>query len=151
LLAVVGIFITLFAVLGIFIGVQRADWMFLSVVVTAAAVFFLLLQVLRLEIAPTGFKYRNLSGSREVAFADVGRAYIEVVRAESAPQGAAIFWVERRNGSRMKVNLHTFPVEAAAVLFLALEANGIRIEVPDAWAAGRMAQQVRAAQARLRK
>jgi hypothetical protein len=150
LFAVVGVFTSLFAVLGLFIAVKKGDWTFLAVVVGVAAVLFLLLQVLRLEVGPSGFRYRNLSGSREVAFADVGRAYFEVVRAKNAPQGVAAFWVERRDGERVKVNLRTFPVEAAAVLFTALEAYGIQIEVPDAWATRRMAEQVRAAQAKLR-
>jgi hypothetical protein len=51
----------------------------------------------------------------------------------------------------VKVNLRTFPVEAAAVLFTALESHGIQIEVPDRWATRRMAEQVRAAQAKLRR
>jgi hypothetical protein len=151
LLVVVGVSALLFAALGGFIAVKKGDWTFLGVVVVVAAVLFLLLQALRLEIGPTGFKYRNLSGSREVAFADIGRAYFEVVRAEYAPQGVAAFWVERCDGARVKVNLRTFPVEAAAVLFTALESHGIPIEVPDAWAARRMAEQVRAAQAKLQK
>ncbi|MCE9530463.1 MAG: hypothetical protein K8T89_04930 [Planctomycetes bacterium] len=149
LLVVVGIFAALFAGLGAFIAVKKGDWSYFGIIVAAAAFFFILLQVLRLEIGPKGFKYRNLSGSREVAFADVGRAYIEVLRAKNAPQGAAGFWVEQRDGSRVKVNLRTFPIEAAAVLFTALESHGVQIEVPDLWAARQMAEQVRAAQAKL--
>ena len=151
LLVVVGIFASALAALGVFIALKKGDWTFLGVVVAVAAVVFLLLQVPRLEVGPAGFKYRNLSGSREVAFADIGRAYFEVVRAQYAPQGVAVFWVERRDGGRVKVNLRTFPVEAAAVLFTALESPGIQIEVPDAWATRRMAEQVRAAQAKLRR
>jgi hypothetical protein len=150
LLVVVGIFAALFAVIGLFIAVKQGDWSFLAIVILAAGGFVLLLQVLRLEIGPTRFKYRNLSGSREVAFADVSRAYFDVVRSDYAPQGAARFWVERRAGGRVKVNLRTFPTEAAAVLFTALEGHGIQIEVPEAWAARRMAEQVRAAQSKLR-
>ena len=151
LLVVVGIFASLLAALGVFIALKKGDWTFLGVVVGVAAVLFLLLQVPRLEVGPAGFKYRNLSGSREVAFADIIRAYFVVVRAQYAPQGVAVFWVERRDGGRVKVNLRTFPVEAAAVLFTALESHGIQIEVPDAWATRRMAEQVRAAQANLRR
>jgi hypothetical protein len=150
LFAVVGVLASLLAALGVFIVVKKGDWTFLAVVVGVTAVLFLLLRVLRLEVGPAGFKYRNLSGSREVGFADVGRAYFEVVRAGNAPQGVAAFWVERRDGERVKVNLRTFPVEAAAVLFTALEAHGIQVEVPDAWATRQMAEQVRAAQAKLR-
>src|SRR5712692_2856545 len=128
LLVVVGILASALAALGVFIALKKGDWTFLGVVVAVAAVVFLLLQVPRLEVGPAGFKYRNLTGSWEVAF-----------------------WVERRDGGRVKVNLRTFPVEAAAVLFTALESHGIQIEVPDAWATRRMAEQVRAAQAKLRR
>ena len=148
-LAVVGIFMALFAALALVIAVKQGDWTTLAVVASVAAGLFLLLQVLRLEVGPDGFKYRNLSGSREVAFADVGRAYVDVVRADIAPQGVARFWVERVDGRRVKVNLRTFPIEAAAVLFTALEAHGIDIEVPDGWAARRMVEQIRAAQAKM--
>jgi hypothetical protein len=149
LYAVIGVFVLLFAALGAFIVVKRGDWTYLAVVVGAAAVLFLLLQLLRLEVGSDGFKYRNLSGSREIAFTEVRRAYIDVVRSEYAPQGAARFWIERRDGGRVKVNLRTFPVRAAAILFTALEAHATQIEVPEEWAARRMVQQVRAAQAKL--
>jgi hypothetical protein len=151
LLVVVGIFAGLFAALGVFLAVKKGNWTVLAIVVAFAAVLFLLLQLQRLEIGGTSFKYRNLSGSREVTFADVGRAYFEVVRAKNAPQGVARFWIERRDGSRVKINLRVFPVEAAAVLFTALESHDVEIEVPDAWAARRAADQVRAAQAKLRE
>ena len=103
LFAVVGVFTALFAALGVLLAVQKGNWTFLVVVVVVTAVLFLLLQVLRLEVAPTGFRYRNLSGSRDVAFGDIGRAYLEVVRAKNAPQGVAAFWVERRDGGRVKL------------------------------------------------
>ena len=150
LLAVVGFFALLFGALGVSVVVKRGDWTVLLIALGAAAVLLLLLQVLRLEVGPGGFRYRNLSGSREVAFADVGRAYFEVVRATNAPQGVAAFWVERRGGGRVKVNLRTFPVRAAATLFTALEAHGIAVEVPDDRAARRMADQVRAEQVKMR-
>jgi hypothetical protein len=142
LYAVIGVFVSLFSALGALIVVKRGDWTFLAVVVAAA--LFLLLQVLRLQVGFDGFKYRNLSGSREVAFAEVGRAYMDVVRSQHSPQGVARFWIERRDGRRVKVNLRTFPVQAAASLFTALEAHDIQIEVPDEWAARRMVEQIRA-------
>jgi len=150
LLAIGGVFASLFAALGIAIAVKKGDWMFLMVDIGVVAVLFLLLQVLRLEVRSDGFKYRNLSGSREVLFAEVSRAYIEVVRASRAPQGVGVFWVERRDRGRVKVNLRTFPIQAAAALFTALEMHGIQIEVPDEWAARRIADQVRAEQAKMR-
>jgi hypothetical protein len=150
LVVVLCIFASLFGALGLFTGAKRGDWTFLVIGVGIPAVLILLLQVLRLEITLDGFKYRNLSGSREVAFKDVSRAYFEVVQAVKAPQGVAIFWVERRDGKRVKINLRTFNIEAAAVLFNGLEAHGIEIGVPAEWAARRMADQVRAAQAKMR-
>jgi hypothetical protein len=80
----------------------------------------------------------------------ISRAYIEVVLTTKTPQGAASFWVDRRGGERVKVNLRSFPVEAAAVLFNALESHGLQVEVPDEWASDRMLKQIRAAQAKLR-
>lgn len=149
LLVVLGVFATLLATLGIFIWLRRGDWKFLGIVVVTSFLLFFLLQLLRLEIASTWFKYRNLTGSRKVDFTDIGRAYFEVLNTHKSPQGVAVFWVERRDGSRMKINLRTFPVEASAVLFNALESHGIQIEVPDAWSVRRTVDQIRAAQAKL--
>jgi hypothetical protein len=150
LLGVVRFFTVAFTALGIFVVVKKGDWTLLAVTGVVALLFVLLLQLLRLEISSTGFRYRNLSGSREMAFADVGRAYFEVVRGTNSPQGVAAFWVEGRDGKRVKVNLRTFSVQAAAALFTALESNGIQIEVPDEWAAKRVVDQVRAVQAKQR-
>lgn len=144
---VIGILSILFVGLGVAIGVSRGNWTFLAVAAAAATVLFLLLQVLRLEVGPAGFKYRNLSGSREVAYADVSRAYFEVVRAEGAPRPAVAFWVDRRVGGRVKVNLRTFPIRAAAALFTALETHGISVEVPDEPEAHRVNDQIKAARA----
>ena len=149
LYAVVGFFAAIFAALGVAILVTRGDWTVLVIAVGVFAALALLLQVLRLEVGPAGFRYRNLSGSRQVAFADLTRAYFEVVHAEQSPRPVAAFWVDRRAGKRVKVNLRTFPVRAAAVLFSALEAHGVAIEVPDEPSARRVADQVRAAQAKL--
>lgn len=90
-----------------------------------------------------------MSGSRDICFTEIRRAYLEITRTRHALHGVATFWVEQNDGMRVKVNLRTFPLEAAAVLFTALEAHGIQIEVPDEWAARRMAEQVRVAQAKL--
>jgi hypothetical protein len=148
---VVGAFFAWFVVLAVFIAVKKGDWNFFTAIIVIALAFRILLQILRLEIGPLGFKYRNLSGSREVAFAEVARAYFKVVHSDYAPQGAAAFWVERSNGSPVKVNLRIFPTEAAAVLFTALVEHGIRIEVPEVWSAQRIALEVRAAQSKLRE
>jgi hypothetical protein len=150
MLVVVGVFAVLFVGLGTAVLVARGDWKALAVAASFFAALFLLLPLLRLEIGPAGFRYRNLSGSREVAFADIRRAYFEVVEDGYAPWGVAAFWVERRTGGRVKVNLRTFSVEGAAALFTALEQHGVVIEVPDRWAARRVAHQVRAAQAKMR-
>src|SRR5262245_51172140 len=83
LLITVGAFASFFATLGIVIGVRRGDWTFLALVTGVVAALFLLLQILRLEIRPDGFKYRNLSGFREILFADVQRAYIAVVKSNA--------------------------------------------------------------------
>jgi hypothetical protein len=90
LYAVIGVFVSLFAALGALIVVKRGDWTFLAVVVGVAAALFLLLQVLRLQVGFDGFKYRNLSGSREVAFAEVGRAYMDVVRSQHSPRCSSV-------------------------------------------------------------
>jgi hypothetical protein len=145
LYVVIGFFASIFIVGGFVIGFRRGDWSFLAQMAGATAVLFLLLRVLRLEIRTDGFKYRNLTGSRKVEFADVSRAYLNVVRAEAVPQGVAVFWVERKDGSKVKINLRTFPVEAAAILVTALESHGIHVEVPDASAAQQFEKQVRAA------
>lgn len=146
---VLGVFLTVFAGFGVTIGLKNGDWTFLAVIVGLASAVFFLVQILRLEIGPAGFQYRNLSGSRDICFTEIRRAYLEITRTRHALHGVATFWVEQNDGMRVKVNLRTFPLEAAAVLFTALEAHGIQIEVPDEWAARRMAEQVRVAQAKL--
>jgi hypothetical protein len=65
LYAVVGVFALLFVTMEVFIAVKRGDWTFFAVVVGGSVVLFLLLQVLRLEVSPDGFKYRNLSGTTQ--------------------------------------------------------------------------------------
>lgn len=147
LYVVVGGFATLFAAVSIFAAIKQGDWTLPAAVVGGTAVAFGALQVLRLEVGPDGFKYRNLSGSRGVEFAEVSRAYFEIVTANGV--SVAAFWVDRSSGKRVKVNLRTFPIRAAAVLFPALEARGIAIEVPDHRGTRRARDQVRAAQAEL--
>jgi hypothetical protein len=149
LFVIVGIFAAFFIALGVVIAVKRSDGTFLAVAGGGTAVLFLLLCWLRLEIRPDGFTYRNLSMNRAVAFADVERAYFETLTADVAPQGVATFWVGLRDGKAIKVNLRTFPIRAAALLFTALERHGIPIDVPNTWAAQRMARQIREEQARL--
>jgi hypothetical protein len=143
LYVLVGLLVSLFIGLGIAVAIRREDWTFLAVAGGGAVVLFLLLLVLRLEVRHEEFAYRNLSGSRTVPFTDIERAYFETVHADAAPQGVAVFWVEVRGGKRVKVNLRTFPIRAAALLFATLERHGVPIQVPDTWAAKRMNRQVR--------
>ena len=143
---VAGGFAAFFVALSVFVAVKRGDWTVPAAVVGGAVVLLALPQVLRLEVGPDKFKYRNLSGSREVEFADVRRAYFEVIERNGV--AAAAFWVDRSSGERVKVNLRTFPVRAAAALFSALDARGVAVEVPDDPAARRVSDQVRAAQAK---
>ena len=143
---VVGGFAAFFVVLSVFVAVKQGEWTVPVAAVGGAVVLLALPQVLRLEVGPDKFKYRNLSGSREVKFADVRRAYFEVI--EGHGTAAAAFWVDRSSGKRVKVNLRTFPVRGAAALFSALEARGVVVEVPAGAAARRVNDQVRAAQAK---
>jgi hypothetical protein len=150
-LVLIGILTLFFVALGIYNVAKSHDWSPLCVCLVAMTALFALQLVLRMEIGPTGFKYRNLSGAREIKYADVNRAYFDVIHASNAPQGVAAFFVERRDGTRVKINIRTFSVRAAADLFTKLESHGIQIEVPDAWAARRTVQQVRAAQAKFKE
>lgn len=150
LFVLIGLLVGLFLGVGTAIVVTKGDWTFLAAVGGMAVVLFSLLLVLKLEVRQAEFQYRNLSGSRTVAFADVERAYFETLRADVAPQGVAVFWVQPRKGRRVKVNLRTFPIRAATTLFSALERHGVAIEVPDGWAAQRMARQIREEQERLK-
>jgi|GEM_PF-4427899 len=115
-----------------------------------AAILVGFLASLRLEISRSGFKTASATGSRTVQFGHVTRAWIEVARMAKAPQGVPVFWIELRNGQAHKIPLRVFPLQAAALLFSALEAHGVQVEVADDWAARRMSDQVRSAQARAR-
>lgn len=115
-----------------------------------SAIFCGFLASLRLEISRSWFKTASLVGSHTIHFGHVTRAWIEVTRMASTPQGVAVFWIKLHNGQALKIPLRVFPVQAAAQLFSSLEAHGIQVEVADAWAARRMSDQVRTAQARAR-
>jgi hypothetical protein len=149
-LIIAGIFASVFLALGIIIAITRGDWTVLAVIGAATAIFYALLHYLRLEVRPGGFTYRNLSMNRSIEFAEVEKAYFETMVADVAPQGVATFWVQLRRGRPIKINLRTFPLRAAASLLTALELQGIPIEVPESWAAQRMARQIRKEQPKLR-
>jgi hypothetical protein len=147
---IIGIFASLFLALGVLIAIKTNEWAFLAVVGGGTAVLYALVSYLKLVIRENGFTYRNLSMNRSVEFAEIIKACFETVHARAAPQGAAAFWVHLGDGTAMKINLRMFPIRAAAVLFSTLERHGISIEVPDTWAAQRMAGQIRAEQDKLR-
>lgn len=149
LYVLIGIPATILFAIAVAAGVRTGDWKMAAVVVATVAVWFALLAILKLEIRTDGFRYRNLTGVRSIQFADIEYAYFVTLRSSHTPQGVASFWVRSRSGAATKVNLRTFPIRAAAVLFAALDAHQIPIQVPDTWAARRMAKQIRDAQAKL--
>lgn len=149
LLIVVGLASAFFCGLFLLVFLKTGQWMPLTLACAGSLVGFLLLRTLRLELSPSWFKYRNLSGAHTVVYSQIADAYFDVVRRSQAPQGVSRFWIALRQGQHVKVNLRTFPVEAAARLFTAIEAQGVEVRVPDEWAARRVADQVRAAQAKL--
>lgn len=149
LLVVVGLLSAFFCGLGLLIFRNSGDGTFLAFSGIGTIVLFALLRILRLEIGKTWFKYQNLGGSRTVLLNHVTGACVEVGRHSKALHGVAGFYLELRNGQRQKINLRTFPVEAAAVLFSTLDAHGVDVTASEEWAARRMMEQVRAAQARL--
>lgn len=146
--AVSGIFAGLAFLATVTGAVVNGDWQPVLVVVVAASVLFALQLVLRLAIGPDGIGYRNLTGARSIPYAAIARARVNVLRPTKAPQGVAAFQLELHNGRRVRINLRTFSVEAAATLFSALEARGIEIKGSPEWAARRLMEQVRAAQAK---
>ena len=150
LYVVIGLFTSFFAVLFLFVTIKRPErWPILAGVCGATVALFLCPSRLRLEITPDTFHYRNLSTSRTEKFSDIDRAYFQTIHSTHTPGGVAAFWIRPKQGKPVKVNLRTFPIEAAAVLFAALDEHGIPIDVPDTWAARRMARQIRECQAKL--
>jgi hypothetical protein len=139
----VSLLMALFLGIGLAIGVRRADWSFAAGAVAMTPVLFALVAILRLEVSARGVSYRNLSGSRVLAFDELEKAYFTVAHSEATPQGVAVFWLQPRGGGPVKINLRTFPIKASAVLFAALGNHDIPIEVPDRWASRRMAHQIR--------
>jgi hypothetical protein len=148
LCVVVGLAAALFIGLGVSVWLKNGDRAILGIAVGVFGALAVVLATLRLDVTRDGCTARSLFGATTVRFADLARAYFEVTRHESAPQGAASFWVQPRSGAAHKVNLRVYPIEAAALLFRALDAHGVAIDVPDAWAARRMNDQVRAAMRR---
>jgi hypothetical protein len=150
LLVVVTLFALFLGGLGLAVGLKRGDWTIFAIVVVVIVMMAVMLSVLRLEFSRSGFFYRNISGSTSVAWSNVTGATVQVVHHGKSPRGVAVFWITLRSGPPLKVNLRTFPVEAAAILFSSIEAQGIAIEVPNDTAARRMVDQVRAAQGKRR-
>jgi hypothetical protein len=145
----VGVAATFFMALALAAGIRSGDWSFAAALAAVIVLWLGLLSILKLEIRPDGFTYRNLSGIRSVEFADVEIAYFKTIVMNGMPAAAA-FWVRLRDGKGIKINLRTFSVRAAAVLLSALDAHEIPIRVPDTWPARRMAGQIRDVQAKMR-
>jgi len=148
LLVVVGLFTLFFLGLTLAVFLKTGTWGPLLVVLVVLAGLWGLLGSLRLDISPSGFATHGWLGSRHFAFAQIRGACIDVEYGTKAPQGVAVFRVQPRQGPSVKVGVRVFPVEAAVLLLTALEAHGIALDVPDEWAARRMHQQIRDAQAR---
>ncbi|UYC17991.1 hypothetical protein NRY95_08575 [Xanthomonas campestris pv. phormiicola] len=127
---------------------EKGNHGFLLGVLASSAGLLFVLSTIRLEISRNLLKRRSLFGVDIIQFKDVVSAYISVEYSSKAPQGSASFWIQPRNAAPLKINLRLYPVQAAAMLFFILEAQGIDIDVPDTWSARRMQQQIRAAQAK---
>lgn len=125
---------------------QRNTCLLLSSLLFAA--LMLMLFAMRLEIGISKFRYQQLHVVHDVAYRNISRAFIEVEYYLKAPQGAAFFWVQLRDGQRIKLLVKMFPLRAVALLVSRLEANGIPLEVEDAWAARVMADAIRKGQAK---
>jgi hypothetical protein len=137
------------AVCGASNGVQTGEWGFLIIVLSVTGLAVLALWCFRLEVGTEGFRYRDTGGSWDVAFTDVCRA--RVFKNKSMLRRVVAFHMVQKNGRRVEISWKMFPADAVAVLFTALEAHGIPIQVADDPWARRMADRVRAAQARHRE
>lgn len=147
--AVVGVFSTFFVVLGGLVAFKTGDQALLLMSVGAFLALLLLLRILKLEIGEKEIFYRNLSGSHRIGFETIVRAYVDVLQTGHTPQGAPRFWIETSEGTHVKVNLRTFPIRAAALLFTLLQSHDIRIDVVNQWSAQRFVKQIREAQSKL--
>jgi hypothetical protein len=145
----VGLLATLF--LAIFIGVARKEGNWIPVYITVGIVVALLLmfQLIRFQIGPDGFVYRTPLTSTTIDFADLSRGYFGVTYTGKTPQGVGKFCVETKDGKTFDLKLRIYTIKAAAALFDELDHHGIPIEVPDLWAANRMVNEIRRAQARM--
>lgn len=146
----VGMLATLF--LGIFSAVARKDGNWIPAYATCgiAVALLAMLQLIRFTIGPDGFVMRKPLSTETIDFADVTRAYFIVTYGRRTPQGVGDFCVQTKDGKEHPLNARIYPITAAAELFDALDRHGIPIEVPDLWAANRMVNEIRRAQAKLR-
>jgi hypothetical protein len=146
----VGLLGTIF--LGIFIAVARKEGNWTPFYITGGILVAVLLmfQLIRIQIGPGGFVFRTPLSSNTVDFADVSRGYFVVTYSGDTPQGVGSFCVETKDGKKSDLNLRIYSIKAAAALFDELDRHGIPIEVPDLWAANRMVNEIRRAQARMR-
>ena len=110
----------------------------------------LMLQLLRFQIGPDGFVLRTPLSRDTVDFANLSKAFFVVTYAGSTPQGIGSFCVETKDGKKYDLHIRAYSVKAAAALFDELDRHGIPIEVPNLWAANRMVNVIRRAQAKMR-
>jgi hypothetical protein len=144
---VAGIFAGLLLALGILVAFKKRDWSFVVLSGSGTAVLFFALAYIKMEIWSSGFIYRNLTGTRSVEFANIGKAYFERVIGHGMEFAA--FWVQLRDGRKMKINLRTLPIRASALLFTALQRERIPIEVPEILDAQRLTDDIREEQLKL--
>ena len=141
LYVVVGIVASLIALKPALGTSNTGHWTFVLWLCVGTAVQFSYLTYLKLEVRRSSLTYRNISGTRFVEFAQIERAYW-------GGKGAVLY-LRLREGDNVKINLSTFPIRASAVLFTALERNGIPIGVPGTVAAKRWARRTCEEQSKL--
>ena len=148
---VFGVLAGFFILLTLLVTLRRPDeWPVLAAVCAATLIGLTPFLILRLEISHRGIRYRTIYGTVSLKIEDVQRAYFTVIHSHYTPQGVAFFWLRTRQGKRMRINFNIYPERVGAVLFNILDSRGIAVEVPEFWAAQRMAKEIRDCQDKLR-
>ena len=147
LFVVVGIFAALFIGIGIAVAGKRGDWTMLAGAAGVFAVLFGVVGYLRWEIGPDGFAYRSVMTNRYIAYDQIEKGRFVTIVVNDVETRNAVFELQLKDGSTMKVSLRSFPVRAAGHLFDNFERSGIPVDEPQTGAARRMFDQIEAARA----
>jgi hypothetical protein len=116
---------------GLVAAIRSNDWALCLIPIALVAPFVAAAAWVRLEIGSNGVRYRGVFRWWFVRYEDIDHAEFGTEQASSAAAGIAPFLFVLSDESEESLNLKPFPLHAAARLLVALEHQGIGVDVSD--------------------